>query len=1123
MGQGDGTSGRTRSTGRASGLVCGLGALVAVFLASQIGCKEPESPRVTRVTHPERPFLYEAEFARTPGLAALPHQVVIHDLEPSGSTGLVENVSQHALDRGSYRFCIAPGDPWVRQLTLDDETGKRRVAIGAGSDCVDLQLDTGTYRVALLHDGKTIAGPHRVAFVRRLSAPSPPLVDDAGQPQLGWWALAPDDPTGQGRVGRLRAQPPPVNFGTTGGYPAVEPIVADFSSRQVDAFALFDFQFLGGNAPGGPVPEILSQNLPLDMTVFDPAPSSTLVVNAEGITFLNKFGGDPLLVVDLGNQKVQLQARTSLFVGGNYSAFFINTDAGYAVQWAAQPPGVPNMDTLVLFRMYQPGDPNLSQLVLQEGQVALYSQCNFGGQVTVFTLDTSDFSALTSSDFPIDRNTASVQVGPGTAALLYADAGFTGTLQGVEANTGCLDGTPIGRGTRSLQIRSVLQAFLATSSCEGCNLAGVDLTDAGVSGADLTNASLQGATLNHTDLSGAKSLAGTDFSGATITCSNFSGTPGSPVDLTATKMLTATFTDDRPGCRTNLSQTKVSIRSVPATALRQGSLASSNIDFADAGISALQAVSWPGATLQNAAFSGVDFSGSDLAGVQFVNTVFVRSCGTSSCTVSFQGATLDGVAGLNVTGTGQPQDFTGANFSQASLGCVQDGGSLCADLSGTVLAGAQFVGGTLVGTTLGASLPDANFSGATLNSVTGLAGADLQGAQFVGAILPGADLQGAMLDSVDFSGATIDGGNLTNATGLGTLVTTGADFTLAQFGGPGLIGASLERATLDGALFPPGADMSGIRFNDSSLVGVDLSNRSLSGAKFLNTNLTNATLAGSSLTNNPDAGIETAADFTGAHLKDVNLSNAKLQGTIFHYASLYGSFNLLNNGPPVFPCVTDTSNCGDSAPTGFTCSCATVVGAVMTRTNFTNAFLYGLDFEGSTTVINGADFSNALLVGANFQNTKFQTDQTQGGAQPVFAGAFLQGANLSTASLDSTNLDNAYVDFEPNGNEIQVVLGAPYLAFKGWSGSTTSVCVQMAYDGFVTQVPVTTSNTTCPDGLSHNGGCGPPNPRPNANPAWDAGITVDQAPTPGAYLYNATYAQGNQDGGCNLNTANFDW
>jgi hypothetical protein len=81
----------------------------------------------------------------------------------------------------------------------------------------------------------------------------------------------------------------------------------------------------------------------------------------------------------------------------------------------------------------------------------------------------------------------------------------------------------------------------------------------------------------------------------------------------------------------------------------------------------------------------------------------------------------------------------------------------------------------------------------------------------------------------------------------------------------------------------------------------------------------------------------------------------------------------------------------------------------------------------------------------------------------------------------------------------------------------------MAYDGFVTQVPVTTSNTTCPDGLSHNGGCGPPNPRPNANPAWDAGITVDQAPTPGAYLYNATYAQGNQDGGCNLNTANFDW
>ncbi len=262
----------------ASGLVCVLGAMLAAFLAPQVGCKEPENPSVNRVTHPERPFLYEAEFARTPGLAALPHQVVIHDLEPSGSTGLVENVSQHALDRGSYRFGIAPGDPWVRQLTLDDENGKRQVALDAGSDCVNVQLESGTYRLALVHDGKTISSP-RVAFVRRLGA-SPPLVGDAGIPHDGFWALAPDDPTGQGRLGRLRAPPPPITFGDSGVYTAVQPVVADFSSRQIDLYALFNLTVLGGNL-GGPGPWIFGSG-PLDLTVLDSAPSSTLVASPDG-------------------------------------------------------------------------------------------------------------------------------------------------------------------------------------------------------------------------------------------------------------------------------------------------------------------------------------------------------------------------------------------------------------------------------------------------------------------------------------------------------------------------------------------------------------------------------------------------------------------------------------------------------------------------------------------------------------------------------------------------------------------------------------------------------------------------------------------------------------------------
>jgi hypothetical protein len=38
------------------------------------------------MTHPERPFLREAEFGAAPTLAARQDQVVVYDLEPSASS-----------------------------------------------------------------------------------------------------------------------------------------------------------------------------------------------------------------------------------------------------------------------------------------------------------------------------------------------------------------------------------------------------------------------------------------------------------------------------------------------------------------------------------------------------------------------------------------------------------------------------------------------------------------------------------------------------------------------------------------------------------------------------------------------------------------------------------------------------------------------------------------------------------------------------------------------------------------------------------------------------------------------------------------------------------------------------
>jgi uncharacterized protein YjbI with pentapeptide repeats len=994
-----------------------IAALLAL-LAAQTGCKE--DPALASLTRPERPFLYEADFARTPNLAALPDQVVVIDLEPTNAAqATAEDLSRHELQAGAHRFCIEKGDPSFEHLRLEDGEGRAVVDLDASAECADVHLEAGTYLLRLRHRGAGIGSANQVGFFRRLSSGFSPL-RDGGVPLPGWWALAPDDPTGKERQGRLHALPPPRTIcdGGTCYLPGL-PIVADFSSRQIDDTALFDFSHLGGEGVGGPylIPGIRSGPYPLDLT-WDLPGSSVLIAVSDGVVHIgNKFLASALKIVDLGNGKVQLQ-EFEIFYALKYVPFFIDTDN--VVKWADKPPQLPYMNEQVLFRVLFPGDPDYAQAAPAEGEVALYQGCNYSGPVTMFSVSTPDLSAFTSPSITLDRTTASVKNGPNVAMTLFSEAGYGGTQFGSTIDQPCLDETPIGRNTRSVRLTPALQVFIATHSCEGCNLSGLDLTGVDGSGAFLLNANLSGATLDRTILHAARSLSGTIFSGATITCSDFSGTDGGLVDLTQTELSSADFNADISSCRSNFSNTKVDVSRIKPAALPLLDLTQATILLSSTPpLENLSGVLWPRTTLQ----------GGSLQGVHFGNAVL-------------QGATLSGV-----------------------------------DLRAAVFAGANLTGATFTGARIdGSNLQDAGFTGTTFIDVSGF--------------------QTAVVQGVNFSGAT--------------------------FGGTGFVQASLEQVILDGAIFRPGSDFSEARFNDSSMQGVDLHGVQLYGANFTHTNLQNSNLTGALLSNNPDAGVEIPADFTGAHLKNVNLSSAQLQGTVFHFASIYGSFNI-NNGPPALSCETDTTKCRDTPVTGFTCSCATAVGASMTRTDFSNAFLYGVDFKDSGTVINGVDFSGAILVGASFHGAKFQVDPSQGGAQPRFGGAFLQGTDLGTASLDSTSFLNAYVDFEPGGNQLQIVLGPNYTSWNGWEAPEQPVCVQVDYSGFVTQVPVTTGNTECPDGLQHPGGCGSTPPRPNPNPNWKSPIAIDQASPPGFYSYNATYTEGNQDAGCNSNTANFDW
>jgi uncharacterized protein YjbI with pentapeptide repeats len=159
-----------------------------------------------------------------------------------------------------------------------------------------------------------------------------------------------------------------------------------------------------------------------------------------------------------------------------------------------------------------------------------------------------------------------VKVGHNTVAVLHSGANFEGTTVTV-GDSPCLDGTPIGRNTRSIERRPALPVFIASSSCEGCDLSGLDLTGVSVSGAHLQGSNLSGTTLNRTLLRGA-SLAGAWFDGAKIACSDFSGTEAELVDLTQTDFFTSEFNPDISSCRSNFSNTKVDVAHFNPAALR---------------------------------------------------------------------------------------------------------------------------------------------------------------------------------------------------------------------------------------------------------------------------------------------------------------------------------------------------------------------------------------------------------------------------------------------------------------------------------------------------------------------------------------------------------------------------
>ncbi len=504
-----------------------------------------------------------------------------------------------------------------------------------------------------------------------------------------------------------------------------------------------------------------------------------------------------------------------------------------------------------------------------------------------------------------------------------------------------------------------------------------------------------------------------------------------------------------------------------------------------------------GLTLALCSFSGMDLTNANFNGATLTGVIFIRT--------TLTGADFSGAMFVDSGNAALPTDFSFANLTNAKfIGAKFNGPTYltyatltCADFSQTDINNGNAIFGDSplnIGTTQGCRT---KFQQTTMNCefVAQWKELDLTGANIAACAEQLQTVQGQ--PGHDFSGGIYS-----------NVVFDNLDLTASKWTGAVLEHASFQGATLDNATGLSGTTatpsrLSAVMFNKASVQNVDLSNAQLYGAQCTNANLTNSSLAGSFLSANTGATppIETAAVFDGAHLKNVNLADAKLQGASFQFASFYGSFG---GGAPSFPCKT---NC---AQPGFTCDCATASGADLTGTNFSNAYLFGVDFTGSTTTINGTQFGSAILTGASFAGAKFQVS---GGAAPDFTKALLEGALFdSTANLVNTSLLNAFVDFgaatnSNPGNILYLLLTADYTGFRGWSGASTP-CVQTAYGSF-TAVPPNVS-MTCPNGSSTVCGAGLPAPDPNEN--WAGGITMaTNQPVAGWYHFDATYDKAPSD------------
>jgi uncharacterized protein YjbI with pentapeptide repeats len=658
----------------------------------------------TLKTDPARTFFYEQDFVADPTLVALPSQVSVLTLAPASGTNssLQQHKVRYQLSSGAYYFCLK-GDPSLSTMTITDPSGQAVVNIALNACSTVGNLQANTYDISVWHDPAKVPGKARIIFVQ-LPAPHVKTINADGTPKSGYWALQPDpalDPTGAGRAGRLHALPQqnmvPPNPGIDQEVVGM-PLAADWTSTEFDDAALIRLD----------APKLYSNDIPLtffpvitqtqfnpvlfgNSDVSNPSPIPNLI---DQIVIDDRADGT--VRVGVTSQTVQSLVIDLFFYTSPRWAFVDTTSFLTFPHFLALPPlpafpPPPSLLARLLFRFF-PASKNLPPPALEEGEVEFFQSCDYSGDATVFNRDIANLAALASATAKVNQG-AAVKLGPNTQAILYSEPGFAGTSQAISSDTTCLQGLPIGTSIGSLQIRSPVAPFSASSDCSSCQLSGINLSNSVLDGATLSGTDLSSANLASASLIGAV-LEDVNLSHAAISQAHFDqadmkGTSWLGVDLRTAGSFANLILDRASGFGdVNLEGVDLTDASLREIDFNFTNLTNAKLSHADLTGANLTQTLLNGADLTNhAILHKADLTFSDLTGAQLPGADLTNaSLVNTKAGANFTGAHLDG-SYLYI-----------ANFSSATL----NGATLNGGVFGlTVLAGATVNGATFAGVNMG--------------------------------------------------------------------------------------------------------------------------------------------------------------------------------------------------------------------------------------------------------------------------------------------------------------------------------------------------------------------------------------------------------------------------------------